>query len=157
MAVLYRALHDPGGIDPLRALFTLVDSVAGMDYFNSGPGVCNFTQSHLLKPSELTRKLPLDVVQASQPMLSCGITNGSTCADQTQMVSEPWAPGLCVLVFWCRDAGPSLAENVTCSEMDYTLDEENAAAAYYDNEEDYRTFHYLGNQMKVKRQQAEAA
>ena len=29
--------------------------------------------------------------------------------------------------------------------------------AYYDNEEDYRTFHYLGNQMKVKRQQAEAA
>ena len=28
---------------------------------------------------------------------------------------------------------------------------------YYDNEEDYRTFHYLGNQMKVKRQQAEAA
>ena len=137
--------------------FTLVDSVAGMDDFNSGPGVCNFTQSHLLKPSELTRKLPLDVVQASQPMLSCGITNGSTCADQTQMVSEPWASGLCVLVFWCRDAGPSLAENVTCSEMDYTLDEENAAAAYYDNEEDYRTFHYLGNQMKVKRQQAEAA
>ena len=66
-------------------------------------------------------------------------------------------PSLCVLVFWCRDAGPSLAENVTCSEMDYTLDEENAAAAYYDNEEDYRTFHYLGNQMKVKRQQAEAA
>ena len=46
------------------------------------------------------------------------------------MVSEPWASGLCVLVFWCRDAGPSLAENVTCSEMDYTLDEENAAAAY---------------------------
>ena len=57
--------------------------------------------------------------------------------------------------------------------MDYTLDEKNAAAAYYilrtalcsqiqktvqyDNEEDYRTFHYLGNQMKVKRQQAEAA
>ena len=41
--------------------------------------------------------------------------------------------------------------------MDYTLDEENAAAAYYDNEEDYHTFHYLGNQMKVKRQQAEAA
>ena len=101
--------------------FTLVDFVAGMDDFNSGPGVCNFTQSHLLKPSELTRKLPLDVVQASQPMLSCGITNGSTCADQTQMVSEPWAPGLCVLVFWCRDAGPSLAENVTCFEMGTTL------------------------------------
>jgi hypothetical protein len=42
--------------------------------------------------------------------------------------------------------------------MDYTLDEENAAAAYYyDNEEVYRTFHYIGNYMKVKRQQAEAA
>ena len=39
----------------------------------------------------------------------------------------------------------------------YIKNEENAAAAYYDNEEDYRTFHYLGNQMKVKRQQAEAA
>jgi hypothetical protein len=37
------------------------------------------------------------------------------------------------------------------------LDEENAAAAYYGNEEDYRTFHYLGNHMKVKRKQAEAA
>ena len=53
-------------------------------------------------------------------------------------------------------AGPSLAENVTCSEMDYTLDEENAVAAYYDNEEDYRTFHYLENQMKVKRQHLSA-
>ena len=124
-----------------------------------------FSRHHRLKglvesgisPVSRTSFPVLDVVQASQPMLSCGITNGSTCADQTQMVSEPWAPGLCVLVFWCRDAGPSLAENVTCSEMDYTLDEENAAAAYYDNEEDYRTFHYLGNQMKVKRQQAEAA
>ena len=41
--------------------------------------------------------------------------------------------------------------------MDYTLDEENAAAEYYDSEEDYRTFQYLGKQMKVKRQQAEAA
>ena len=64
------------------------------------------------------------------------------------MVSEPRAPGLCVLVFWCRDAGPSLAENEACSEM---------KKMNYDNEEDYRTFHYLGNQMKVKRQQAEAA
>ena len=45
----------------------------------------------------------------------------------------------------------------TSAYYDYTLDEENATAAYYDNEEDYRTFHYLGNQMKVKRQQAEAA
>ena len=29
------------------------------------------------------------------------------------MVTEPWASGLCILVFWCKDAGPSLAENVT--------------------------------------------
>ena len=43
------------------------------------------------------------------------------------------------------------------STMMTQYDEENAAAAYYDNEEDYRRFHYLGNQMKVKRQQAEAA
>ena len=58
---------------------TLVNSVLlGMDHFNSGPGVHNLTQSHLLKPSELTRKLPLDVVEASIPVLSCGITNGST-------------------------------------------------------------------------------
>ena len=44
--------------------------------------------------------------------------------------------------------------------MDYTLDEENAAAAHYSmtmKKTTVHTFHYLGNQMKVKRQQAEAA
>ena len=99
--------------------------VLGMDYFDSGHGFRNLTQTHLLKPSELTRthKLPRDVVEASIPVLSCGITNGSTCADQTQMVTEPWASGLCVLVFWCRDAGPSLAENETRPEMECNLDE----------------------------------
>ena len=40
--------------------------------------------------------------------------------------------------------------------MDCTLDEENAAAAYYGMTMK-NTFHYLGNQMKIKRQQAEAA
>ena len=114
-------------VAPPRAFFTRVDTVLGMDYFSPGLGVCNFvednisltlvnymplgtdhfdsglgvrnlTQTHLLKPSELTHKLPRDVVEASIPVLSCGITNGSTCADQTQMVTEPWASGLCVLV-----------------------------------------------------------
>ena len=51
----------------------------------------------------------------------------ATCADQTQMVTEPWASGLCVLVFWCRDAGPSLAENETRPEMECNLDEDTAA------------------------------
>ena len=60
-------------------------------------------------------------------MLSCGITNGSTCADQTQMVTEPWASSLCVLVFWRWDAGPSLAENETRPEMECNLDEDTAA------------------------------
>ena len=106
---------------------TLVNSVLlGMDYFDSGPGFRNLTQTHLLKPSELTHKLPRDVVEASIPVLSCGITNESTCADQTQMVTEPWASGLCVLVFWCRDAGPSLAKNETVlSEMECNLDEDS--------------------------------
>jgi hypothetical protein len=39
--------------------------------------------------------------------------------------------------------------------MDYILDEENAAAAYYSTVPVYRMRHsilYLGNQMKVKRQ-----
>ena len=59
---------------------------------------------------------------------SCGVTNGSTCADQTQMVTEPWASGLCVLVFWCRDAGPRLAENETRHEkMECNLDEDTSA------------------------------
>ena len=147
---------DPGGIAPPRAFFTRVDTVLGMDHFSSGLGVCNFvednisltlvnymplgtdhfdsglsvrnlTQTHLLKPSELTHKLPRDVVKASIPVLSCGITNGSTCADQTQMVTKPWASGLCVLVFWRRDAGPSLAENETRPEMECNLDEDTAA------------------------------
>ena len=74
----------------------------GTDHFDSGLGVRNLTQTQLLKPLELTHKLPRDVVEASIPVLSCGITNGSTCADQTQMVTEPWASGLCVLVFWRR-------------------------------------------------------
>ena len=85
---------DPGGIAPPRAVFTRVDTVLGMDYFSSGLGVCNFvednisltlvnymplgtdhfdsglsvrnlTQTHLLKPSEITHKLPRDVVEAS--------------------------------------------------------------------------------------------
>ena len=53
MAVLFRALHDPGGIDPLRALFTLVDSVAGMDDFNSGPAWC--LQLYPVTPPETLR------------------------------------------------------------------------------------------------------
>ena len=36
-------------------------------------GVRNLTQTHLLKSSELTHKLPRDVVEASIPVLSCGI------------------------------------------------------------------------------------
>ena len=107
-----------------------MDPMLGMDHFliHYGPGFRNLTQTHLQKPSELTRKLPLDVVEASIPVLSCGITNGSTCAYQTQMASDPWAPGLCVLVFRCRDAGPSLAQNETrpC-EMECNLDEDTAA------------------------------
>ena len=99
----------------------------GTGHFDSRLGVRNLTQTHLLKPSELTHKLPRDVVKASIPVLSCGITNGSTCAEQTQMVTEPWASGLCVLVFWCRDAGPSLAKNETRSEMECKLDEDTAA------------------------------
>ena len=55
--------------------------LVGMDHFDSRPGFRNLTQTHLLKPSELTQKLPLDVVEASIPVLSCGVTNGSTCAD----------------------------------------------------------------------------
>ena len=80
---------DPDGIVPPRAFFTRVDTMLrmdrfnfglgvcnfveeyisltlvnsvllGMDHFNSGPGVRNLTQTHLLKPPELTRKLPLD-------------------------------------------------------------------------------------------------
>ena len=54
-------------------------------------------------------------------------TNGRACADQMQMVIEPWASGLCVLVFWRRDAGPSLAENETRPEMECNLDEDTAA------------------------------
>ena len=99
--------------------------------------------THLLKPSELTHKLPRDVAEASIPVLSCEITNGSTCADQTQMVTEPWASGLCVLVFWRRDSGvildrvsfhgrfvhfhlPSFLPE-TRPEMECNLDEDTAA------------------------------
>ena len=53
--------------------------VLGLDYFDSGLGFRNLTQTHLLKPSELTHKLPRDVVEASIPVLTvavgCGITN----------------------------------------------------------------------------------
>ena len=61
-----------------QSSFMFVDIVLGMDYFDSGPGVRNLTQTHLLKPSELKHKLPRDVVEASIPVLRCGITNGST-------------------------------------------------------------------------------
>ena len=104
--------------------------VLGLDYFDSGLGVRNLTQTHLLKPSELTHKLPRDVLEASIPVLSCGITNGSTCADQTQMVTEP-PVGLQFVRFgllaYRRDAGPSLAENETRPEMECNLDEDTAA------------------------------
>jgi hypothetical protein len=85
---------------------------------------------HISAPSEMTPLSPAVCCIAIAYTLSLtAVYVGGTLAT-VQMVSEPWAPGLCVLVFWCRDAGPSLAENVTYSEMDYTLDEENAAAAY---------------------------
>ena len=102
-----------------------MDLVLGMDYFDSGHGFRNLSQTHLLKPSELTHKLPLDVVEASIPVL---IAAGLQYKwDQTQMATEPRASGLCVLVFWRRDAGPSLAENETRPEMECNLDEDTAA------------------------------
>ena len=54
-----------------QSSFNFVILVLGMDYFDSGPGFRNLTQTHLLKPSELTHKLPRDVVEASIPVLSC--------------------------------------------------------------------------------------
>ena len=36
-----------------QSSFNFVILVLGMDYFDSGPGVRNLTQTHLLKPSEL--------------------------------------------------------------------------------------------------------
>ena len=45
----------------------------GMDYFDFGPGFRNLTQTHLLKPSELTHKLPRNVVEASIPVLTVAV------------------------------------------------------------------------------------
>ena len=108
--------------------------VIGMDYFDSGPGFRNLSQTHLLKPSELTHKLPNDVVEASIPVLSCGITNGSTCADQKHMVTEPWASGC---AFWSSGVGTRAQAwqrmNETRPDMECNLDEDTAAVECCNN------------------------